>query len=471
MADTIKNTGDSPDQDKYIEELRVQHFMQMKNWEEFQEPKMVYLGVVDKEDYAYYKEHPDKTNERRLRNPEKLIVELRVKGYRAVSIDSLEAADPSTLVVSPTGIRTPYLSPKTIRKEVSELLDKLITSAVVYPMSYPHPRGLREEADMLDYEHDYKTEFSGYKHPHPERVKMIMETYGENFRTEMIEEAYRRRQSDQYLRDLSKKPGKKLFVFSARSYGQEAHQNNRFNQDEGRMTTYGTTDFEACLRFSGIKFNSHADKKFAFVEVFELDERQKMTREFGLESAMKPAQREEDAFETEISREENPHLMTLMVFEDGTCFEIDNYDEKWRDFQELYREDYQAYNEVIDQRRRSCFNQVMAGGLYTYDMFKPEGSVYKEKTLNPEFKMAKVALSAHDLADSIERMRAKTAQIKKEQAAAARKEKLSERLKNDIAQLLETVIDIKRRNARPAKEKEQSPRREPPVRNNPDKQR
>lgn len=52
MADTIKNTGDSPDQDKYIEELRVQHFMQMKNWEEFQEPKMVYLGLVDKEDYA-----------------------------------------------------------------------------------------------------------------------------------------------------------------------------------------------------------------------------------------------------------------------------------------------------------------------------------------------------------------------------------------------------------------------------------
>ena len=237
------------------------------------------------------------------------------------------------------------------------------------------------------------------------------------------------------------------------------------------MTTYGTTDFEACLRFSGIKFNSHADKKFAFVEVFELDERQKMTREFGLESAMKPAQREEDAFETEISREENPHLMTLMVFEDGTCFEIDNYDEKWRDFQELYREDYQAYNEVIDQRRRSCFNQVMAGGLYTYDMFKPEGSVYKEKTSGLEQEKTKAALSAHDLADSIERMRAKTAQIKKEQAAAARKEKLSERLKNDIAQLLETVIDIKRRNARPAKEKEQSPRREPPVRNNPDKQR
>ena len=163
--------------------------------------------------------------------------------------------------------------------------------------------------------------------------------------------------------------------------------------------------------------------------------------------------------------------MTLMVFEDGTCFEIDNYDEKWRDFQELYREDYQAYNEVIDQRRRSCFNQVMAGGLYTYDMFKPEGSVYKEKTSRLEQEKTKAALSAHDLADGIERMRAKTAQIKKEQAAAARKEKLSERLKNDIAQLLETVIDIKRRNARPAKEKEQSPRREPPVRNNPDKQR
>ncbi len=449
----------------------AEYFMQMKNWEEFQEPKMVYLGLVDKEDYAYYKEHPDKTNERRLRNPEKLVKELRAKGYLAVSIDSPEAADPSTLVVSPTGIRTPYLSPKTIKDDVEGLLKNIITSASVYPMSYPHPRGLTEEADMADCAHNYETEFKGYKHPHLQWVKMIMETYGENFRAEMIEEAYRRRQSDQYLRDLSKKPGKKLFVFSARSYGQEAHQNNRFNQDEGRMTTYGTTDFEEALRFSGIKFNSHTDKKFAFVEVFELAENQKMTREFGLESAMKPAEREEEAFETEISREENPHLMTMMVFEDGTYFEIEKNDEKWQDFQELYREDYQAYNEAIAQRRRDCFNQVMAGGLHTYDMFKSEGSVYKEKVASLELEMAKSAPLSYAFAGSIERMRAKTAQIKKEQAAAVRKEKLTAQLKENIAQLLETVIDIKRRNTHSATEQKQSTWREPPMWHNPDKQR
>ena len=77
----------------YLEELRLKHFMQMLDWGAMSEPKMVYLGLVDKEDYTYYKSHPDKACERRLGHPEKLIAELRAKGYRAVSIDSPEAAN------------------------------------------------------------------------------------------------------------------------------------------------------------------------------------------------------------------------------------------------------------------------------------------------------------------------------------------------------------------------------------------
>ena len=461
----------------------VEYFMQMLDWGAMSEPKMVYLGLVDKEDYTYYKSHPDKACERRLRHPEKLIAELRAKGYRAVSIDSPEAADPSTIVVSPTGIRTPYLDPKTIKKDVMELLDNLIQSESVYPMSYPNPRGLTEEADLLDYEHNYQTEFTGYKHPHPDTVKAIMGRYGDEFREEMFQKAFENRISDDYLRRLKTKFGEERFVFSARSYGKEAHQNNRFNQDEGRMLTYGTTSFEAALRFSGMKFNNRVSGKFAFVEVFVQAEGQKMTREYGLETAMKPAEKEEDGFETMITKEQNPHLMTMMVFEDGTFFEIPKDDVKWQDFRELYREDYLPYNNEMDQRRRMCFEQVdKYGGLKVYDMFKEVGSVYREEERKREQEREQkqkqeqkrdvydggeteegksFGMRGHDFAGGIKKMRIKTALIKAEEAHEnaekvkreskerqneANKKKLNQRLKDSIAHLLDVVIAIKRQN-------------------------
>ena len=209
----------------YLEELRLKHFMQMLDWGAMSEPKMVYLGLVDKEDYTYYKSHPDKACERRLGHPERLIAALRAKGYRAVSIDSPEAADPSTIVVSSTGIRTPYLDPNGMKEKVERLIKELIQSESVYPMSYPNPRGLTEEADLLDYEHNYQTEFTGYKHPHPDTVKAIMGRYGDEFREEMFQKAFENRISDDYLRRLKTKFGEERFVFSARSYGKEAHEN------------------------------------------------------------------------------------------------------------------------------------------------------------------------------------------------------------------------------------------------------
>ena len=437
MNDYLSETEDNPFPDN------VEYFMQMLAWDKMSEPKMVYIGLVDKEDYAYYKGHPDKACARRLRHPERLIEELKAKGYRAVSIDSAEAADPSTIVVSSTGIRTPYLSPKTIKKDIMELIDNLITSESIYPLSYPHPRGLTEEADILDYDHDYKTEFSGYKHPHPDVVKSIMSRYGENFREEMINQAYYKRISDDYLRRLKTKFGEERFVYSARSYGKEAHQNNRFNQDEGRMTTYGTTSFEEALRFSGMKFNERASGKFAFVEVFVQAAAQKMTREFGLETGMEPAKKEEDGFETMITKEQNPHLMTMMVFEDGTFFELPKDDMKWQNFRELYREDYQAYNEQIEERRRKCFEQVdKYGRLKVYDMFHATSSIYEKEERSSELGKNRIP----DFASGIKRLRQKTAVIRQEEQKEKRKKQLNANLKAGIARLLEMVINLKQQN-------------------------
>ena len=55
------------------------YFMQMSDWNIFREPKMVYIGLVDKDDYNFYKAHPEQACYRKLKNPSLLINELRAK--------------------------------------------------------------------------------------------------------------------------------------------------------------------------------------------------------------------------------------------------------------------------------------------------------------------------------------------------------------------------------------------------------
>ena len=253
------------------------YFMQMSDWNIFREPKMVYIGLVDKDEYNFYKAHPEQACYRKLKNPSLLINELRAKGYRVTDINSPEAADPSYMVISTTGLRTPYLAPQKAKPLTITLIKDLIQSESIYPLSYPHPRGFDEEADIPDGKHNYTTEFSGYSHPHPNTVNKIINSYGTDFRETMIQNAYLCRRSDEKLRNFKIVHNSDNIGFSARSYGQDAYQGNRFNQDEGRMMTYASPNLSDALRFSGMKFNAHPNIKFAFVEAFAMPFNQMFT--------------------------------------------------------------------------------------------------------------------------------------------------------------------------------------------------
>lgn len=427
--------------------------MQMSDWDIFCEPKMLYIGLVDKNDYNFYQLHPEQACKRKLKNHFALIKELTTKGYRATDINSPEAADPSYIVVSPTGLRTPYLSPKTIKTQTEKLINDLIHSQTIYPLSYPHPRGFNEEADISDGIHNYTTEFQGYSHPHPKTVDRIINYYGNDFREKMIQNAYLCRRSDKKLREFKLAHNTENIGFSARSYGQEAYQGNRFNQDEGRMMTYATPNLSDALRFSGMKFNAHPNIKFAFVEAFAIPNKQKFTREFGLETAMNNAELSSNCFETIISKERNTYLATLMVFENNEYFEIPEHDPKWQDFKELYREDYQPYNEYIFKRRKACAEQIYnLGGLNVYDMFSKDAQVYIENEITND----KTNSKSDDFTENLNNIRKKALQsgmitslneLMPQQEIQTTNTKINkkthERVSAGLAKILQMVLDSK----------------------------
>lgn len=429
------------------------YFMQMSDWNIFREPKMVYIGLVDKDEYNFYKAHPEQACYRKLKNPSLLINELRAKGYRVTDINSPEAADPSYMVISPTGLRTPYLAPQNAKPLTIMLIKDLIQSESIYPLSYPHPRGFDEEADIPDGKHNYTTEFSGYSHPHPKTVNKIINSYGTDFRETMIQNAYLCRRSDEKLRNFKIVHNSENIGFSARSYGQEAYQGNRFNQDEGRMMTYATPNLSDALRFSGMKFNAHPNIKFAFVEAFAMPFNQMFTPEFGLETAMDPVKSAVNGFETIICKERNTYLATLMVFENNEYFEIPEDNPKWQDFKELYREDYQAYNQYIFERRKACSDQICnLHGLKVYDLFGKDEQIYPEHDITHN----KLKSKSEDLAENLSNIRDKAMQTgaitplselmpqEEIQTINAKiNKKTHERLSAGLARILQMIIDSK----------------------------
>lgn len=429
------------------------YFMQMSDWNIFREPKMVYIGLVDKDEYNFYKAHPEQACYRKLKNPSLLINELRAKGYRVTDINSPEAADPSYMVISPTGLRTPYLAPQNTKPLTITLIKDLIQSESIYPLSYPHPRGFDEEADIPDGKHNYTTEFSGYSHPHPKTVNKIINSYGTDFRETMIQNAYLCRRSDEKLRNFKIVHNSENIGFSARSYGQEAYQGNRFNQDEGRMMTYATPNLSDALRFSGMKFNAHPNIKFAFVEAFAMPFNQMFTPEFGLETAMDPVKSAVNGFETIICKERNTYLATLMVFENNEYFEIPEDNPKWQDFKELYREDYQAYNQYIFERRKACSDQICnLHGLKVYDLFGKDEQIYPEHDITHN----KLKSKSEDLAENLSNIRDKAMQTgaitplselmpqEEIQTINAKiNKKTHERLSAGLARILQMIIDSK----------------------------
>lgn len=429
------------------------YFMQMSDWNIFREPKMVYIGLVDKDEYNFYKAHPEQACYRKLKNPSLLINELRAKGYRVTDINSPEAADPSYMVISPTGLRTPYLAPQNAKPLTIMLIKDLIQSESIYPLSYPHPRGFDEEADIPDGKHNYTTEFSGYSHPHPKTVNKIINSYGTDFRETMIQNAYLCRRSDEKLRNFKIVHNSENIGFSARSYGQDAYQGNRFNQDEGRMMTYATPNLSDALRFSGMKFNAHPNIKFAFVEAFAMPFNQMFTPEFGLETAMDPVKSAVNGFETIICKERNTYLATLMVFENNEYFEIPEDNPKWQDFKELYREDYQAYNQYIFERRKACSDQICnLHGLKVYDLFGKDEQIYPEHDITHN----KLKSKSEDLAENLSNIRDKAMQTgaitplselmpqEEIQTINAKiNKKTHERLSAGLARILQMIIDSK----------------------------
>ena len=118
---------------------RVPGLLNNPTMQHLEEPVALYFSYVDVNDFDYY--HRYKPNLVRLHSMFKaeLIKHLKERGYPAVAEDSNLAAHPATIVVSNSGIQTPFIEPS-LAYEYALTLAK-IDGNVTTPPSAPLHRG------------------------------------------------------------------------------------------------------------------------------------------------------------------------------------------------------------------------------------------------------------------------------------------------------------------------------------------
>ena len=98
-------------------------------------PVAVYFTYVDAENFKYYLEHKQELVKLNNSNRDALVDCLK-KHYTVVSDQNPAAAYPGTIVVSNTGVQTPFMEPQKVVSFTKQLLYEIEESKIAKPLSY-----------------------------------------------------------------------------------------------------------------------------------------------------------------------------------------------------------------------------------------------------------------------------------------------------------------------------------------------
>ncbi len=114
----------------------VSHYLDHPGMKNIKEPVALYFSYVDVSQYDFYDLHKEEYS--RLRNSCKygLVKFLREAGYFAVADDDPDAALPNRVVVSDSGIQTPFIEPEKVQDVAFSLVQNILDSEIALPRSY-----------------------------------------------------------------------------------------------------------------------------------------------------------------------------------------------------------------------------------------------------------------------------------------------------------------------------------------------
>ncbi len=335
---------------------RVPGLLNNPTMQNIDEPVALYFSYVDVNDFDYYHRH--KPNLVRLHSMFKaeLIQHLRKLDYFAVAEDSNLAAHPATIVVSNSGIQTPFIEPKRAKEFAKLLASDIEKSGFVKPLSKIFAIRLEQLPAPVLYEQEEAPLFSHLRHPDGRMLKYIKSKYGDNLIDDLCEEAFRRGQSiTPRLAEIPNIADLNESLYSGRKYTLWPYYSFARNDLESRYEIFATPYFKHALNFSG------GDEKFGLVHTYEKSENQLYYKSYMMELGGRAQTKPENQIETVVVPKINKYR-GLEICIQGRSFLVPQHDERWLVFKEFCRAAYIPKNQMLKQRRINILQEAKDNG-------------------------------------------------------------------------------------------------------------
>ena len=394
--------------------------VQNGTFEKLIEPVALYFSYVDIAKYEYYKKHKELIVEIRNFCKRELAAYLKERKYPVVTDDSLLAAHLGAIVVSDTGIQTPFLEPEMAKDFGLELAEAVEKSGFAKPLSKIFAIRLEQLPPPVIHPQQEKTMFTYLRHPDGRILEYIRERYGKDFMDKLYAEAWKqgldaepKKRHKHQVEDLSEplNSGRKLAIEAFYSYAR--------NDMECKYEVFGTPSYKHAVQFCG------GDDKFGLIHHFRKSERQLYYSNYAMETNGEPEKDPAKQLETVIVPGVNPYLGVEMYM--GTrYYEIPGDEERWKVFLEYMRAAYIPKSDILRQRRLNILLDAKENGnrAVTYfpanqktaDLLMDKYQARQEKSLELEDVLitpaTKIRKEYHDFIVNVERMTREVKEIK-----------------------------------------------------------
>lgn len=268
------------------------------------------------------------------------------EGINAARYDKIEAESPSALVITRTGLQTPFIPPDELQATVIQL-DKIIDDiSGISTYGYAHP-AINDQLMEPVYDKNKLIDIEN-THPNPDKVREILEKHGQNFISKMLEKA--QSLPDAVLDDSFTYSGSSVpqpFLIAPRSenkafiYG-AVESKNASVYPHGDIPYSFIRRYEGKAEFNGfIGFDAEAEQRVGYPD-------------YGLERGKKRISGDR-SYEIPIYPGSHVYLGLILKMKDNQgnvlLKEIPETSPDWQDFIEINRPGYIDDNKHLLKRR------------------------------------------------------------------------------------------------------------------------
>ncbi len=347
-------------------------------------PVALFFAYVDVEDYDLYKTDNNAVMNMHSRKKERLAAYLRSKKYPAFSDKDNRIKNPGAIMITGSGIQTPFMEPE-VAEGYAEDLQKIINNSgfvrvfghlnAVEHEQLTLPKILPDDVDeflaVFDFRNKLVTclnkagksitkeqmegavqKFRYTRHPDARMQKLIRKIYGENFIKDCYQEAFDNAKSREEIDFLSIQ-NKGKYIYSGRSIGCDKHTIHPRNNLESRSGVYGVISLEEAGKYA---------KEMGFIYVYKNTEGQYFFGDYERERGEKPQTVPTDKSETQINPAMNEYVGVCVYFGNDRYFKVPEEDVRWQAFLEYFRSSLITDNENVYQRRLNMLKNVDENG-------------------------------------------------------------------------------------------------------------